>query len=527
MMKGYIILVLQAHLPFVRHPDYENFLEEKWLFEAISETYLPLLRVFRGLEQDGIPFKLTVSISPTLAAMLTDDLLQARYVKHLKQMLQLAESEMKRTEKDPELGSLARMYHEIYSKNYGDFTEIYQNNILKGFQHFQKKGHVELITSAATHCFFPLFQDYPETLEAQIQTGISSHHRIFGKFPQGVWIPECGYFPGLEKFLKVNGVKYFFAAAHGVMFADETPKCGVYAPLMTPNGLAVFGRDPASTHAVWSSEEGYPGDFVYRDFYRDIGFDLPLEYISPYIHEGKTRVNTGFKYYAITGKTDNKRLYQPAKALKKVQEHADNFIYNQVKLVRKLSNLMDREPAIVCPYDAELFGHWWFEGPAWIDALLRKLVDVSELSLVTPVEYLELYPQNQVARPSFSSWGKQGYAQVWLDGRNDWIYPHLHKAIERMKELAHRFPNESGLKERALNQAAREVLLSQASDWPFIMKMGTTVPYATKRIKEHIYNFTQIYEGLCRNVVNTEWLTFIERKNNIFPDIDYRVFKPL
>ncbi|MEW5815230.1 MAG: 1,4-alpha-glucan branching protein domain-containing protein, partial [Spirochaetota bacterium] len=376
-----------------------------------------------------------------------------------------------------------------------------------------------------THSFLPLFQEYPETIEAQIQTAIISHGRTFGCEPKGMWIPECGYFPGLEKYLKANSINYFFTAAHALLFADSKPKYGVYAPVYCPNGIAVFGRDLASSHAVWSSEEGYPGDFLYRDFYRDIGFDLPLEYIGPYVHDGGLRINTGYKYYAITGSMDQKMPYNPQTAKRRVEEHAENFVYNRIKQLGKLGELMDRPPLIVSPYDAELFGHWWFEGTLWIEMLIRKLNQVSDkIQMVTPTSYLSKYSENQVLTPSFSSWGNKGYADVWLNGSNDWVYRHIHKAIDRMKELVKRFPNEKGLKERVLNQAAREVLLSQASDWPFIMKTGTTVPYAVSRVKEHIYNFTQIYENLCKNTVDTEWLTTIEKKNNIFPDIDYRIF---
>jgi 1,4-alpha-glucan branching enzyme len=180
-------------------------------------------------------------------------------------------------------------------------------------------------------------------------------------------------------------------------------------------------------------------------------------------------------------------------------------------------------PIIICPYDAELFGHWWFEGPKFIEEVFRGFASSSVVA-ASPIDYLDMYPHNQKATPAFSSWGDKGYGQVWLDGSNDWIYRHLHKLIERMIELVERFPDESGLKERALNQAAREVLLSQASDWPFIMKTGTTVPYAIKRVKTHIFNFNFIYESLCRNVVKTEWLTKLEKSNNIFPAIDYRMF---
>jgi 1,4-alpha-glucan branching enzyme len=525
MSSGYICFLLHAHLPFVRHPEQERFLEENWLFEAISECYLPLLRAFGRLREDRVPFRITLSISPTLAAMLTDELLQNRYLAHLKMQQELAARETERVRKEPQFIPVVRMYKELIDENLYDFTETYRKNILKGFKSFEKEGYIDIITTAATHSFLPLYQEFPEAVEAQVNTAVISHGRIFGKEPSGFWLPECGYYPGLEKHLKANNLKYFMTAAHGVLFSQCEPRYGVYGPIQCPNGVAVFGRDIQSTASVWSAEDGYPGDQSYRDFYRDIGFDLPLDYIRPFIHEGDIRIYTGFKYYAVTGRTDQKRPYNEEEARGKVVEHAENFLYNRMKQVKRLSTLMDRPPLIVSPYDAELFGHWWFEGPLWLESLFRKMNNKDcDLRMITPLEYLSLYPSNQTGEPSFSSWGNKGYAEVWLNSKNDWIYRHIHKGIERMKELALRFPDEKGLKRRTLNQAAREIMLAMASDWPFIMKNGTTVPYAVRRVKEHIYNFTRIYENLCRNTVNTEWLTSIEKKNTVFPDIDYRIF---
>jgi len=525
MDKATLSFVLHAHLPFVRHPEFESFLEEKWLFEAINETYLPLLRVFDRLDQDGIPFRVTLSVSPTLAAMLEDELLQNRYLAHLNQLIELAEKEVERTAGDEDFNPLAKMYLELFQDNLRDF-EKYNHRLVKGFLNFHKKGYLELITTSATHAFLPLYQQFENDIRAQVQVAVDNHAHIFGKAPKGFWLPECGYYPGVEEILKEAGIEYTFAAAHGLIFADHNPERGVYGPTQTPNGVAFFARDLQSTTAVWSSEEGYPGDPSYREFYRDIGWDLPLDYIGPYIENDNIRVNTGLKYYAITGNTDHKRPYKPADAYEKVREHAENFLYNREKQVKKLEPLMDRKPNILCPFDAELFGHWWFEGPLWLETVIRMVHEEDNgLALATPGDYLKVYPKNQVATPSFSSWGNKGYAEVWLDGSNDWIYPHTYKLVQRMEELARRFPDESGRKERVLNQAAREVLLAQASDWPFIIKTGTTVPYATRRVKEHVYNFTQIYDTLCRNAVSTEWLTSLEKKNNLFPKINYRIFR--
>ena len=527
MKHGYLMMVLHAHLPFVRHPEYPRFLEETWLFEAISETYLPLLRMLDSLERDDVRAHLCLSVSPTLLSMLADEKLGDRYLGHLDRLITLGEQECARTSGQEH--DLARMYLEMYRQARQDYTERYGRDIPAALAHHANEGHIELITTFATHAYIPLYQHSPVNAAAQLKVALDTHKRFFGSRPSGFWLPECGYYPGIEELLDKAGIRYFFTAAHGLLFADERPRNSVYAPVRCPNGLYAFGRDISSTDAVWSNSSGYPGDPVYREFFRDVGHDRPMEQLDNVVHDGNIRANTGYKYYAITGNTDEKQLYDPDEAFRRVHQHSENFLFKQARQSRRVGAYMDRPPVIVSPFDAELFGHWWFEGPQWLESVFRgmqKAVDNGEESVepVTPSDYLARHSDAQTLQPAFSSWGNEGYSEVWLDGSNDWIYRHIHKAIDRMVDLVERFPNETGLKRRALNQAVREVLLSQASDWPFIMRSGTTVTYAVRRFKEHISNFTHIYDSLSRGVISTEWLTRVERRNNIFPDIDYRIF---
>ena len=214
-------------------------------------------------------------------------------------------------------------------------------------------------------------------------------------------------------------------------------------------------------------------------------------------------------------------------AQEKAAEHAGNFMFNRQKQIEYLYDFMQKKPIVVSPYDAELFGHWWYEGPMWLEFLIRKIhFDQDTIRLVTPSEYLHENPRNQVVTPSMSSWGWKGYSEMWLQGPNDWIYRHLHKASERMTELAKDFSQNgpaSGLLGRALNQALRELLLAQGSDWAFIMGTGTHTEYALRRTKEHLLRFTNLYEQIKSNSIDEPWLKDIEWKDNIFPEIDYRV----
>ncbi len=527
MPLGYLCLVLHAHLPFVRHPEYEDFLEEDWLYEAITETYIPLLDIFDGLERDGADWRLTMSVTPTLAAMLSDPLLQFRYLRHLDNLIALAQKEIERTRWEPAFHALARMYHDRFQRAREIFVNQYGNNLLHGFRRFFEAGKLELITCAATHGFLPLMTINRNAMRAQIEIGAREFERHFGRRPQGIWLPECGYAPEVDELVRDAGIRYFFTDTHGVLFAEPRPRFGIYAPILCPgSGVAVLGRDTESSKQVWSAVEGYPGDYLYRDFYRDVGFDLEYEYLKPHLHQIGTRHHTGIKYYRITGRTDQKEVYDARAARDKAAEHAGNFMFNREKQVEWLSGAMGGRPAlIVAPYDAELFGHWWFEGPEWIDFLLRKIHwDQQTVKTITVPEYLDRYPRLQVCKPAFSSWGYKGYCEVWLEGSNDWIYPHLHECADRMVELARRYPNPSLLQRRALNQAARELLLAQSSDWAFILKTGTMVEYARERTRTHVVNFNHLYEQLNGQDIDERWLGEVERRDNLFPTIDYRLY---
>ncbi|MFQ5483168.1 MAG: glycoside hydrolase family 57 protein, partial [Nitrospinaceae bacterium] len=389
MVQGYLSLVLHAHLPFVRHPEFEEFLEEDWFYQAVTETYIPLIHVFEGLQRDHVPFAVTMSLTPTLLSMLADPLLQERYLRHLDRSLEFAEKELHRTRHDPAFHPLAEMYHRRFAEARTTFRDRYDSNLITAFRQLADAGCLDILTCAATHGFLPFMEANPEALRAQIQVAVRTHTRLLGRSPYGIWLPECAYTPGLERYLEEAGLRFFFLDTHGVLHASPRPKYGVYAPVQCPNGVAAFARDPETSTQVWSANEGYPGDAVYRDFYRDAGFDLPYDYVRPYIASTGDRKMTGFKYYRITGDTDQKEPYQPEWARNKTAEHAANFMFNRERQVEHLRGAMGREPLIVSMYDAELFGHWWAEGPWWLDQLIRKSAyDQQVYQLTTPRQFL-------------------------------------------------------------------------------------------------------------------------------------------
>ncbi|HEX8437727.1 DUF1957 domain-containing protein, partial [Archangium sp.] len=426
MSIGSLAIVLHAHLPFVRHPEYPDFLEEDWLYEAISETYLPLLLVFDKLAEDKVPFRVTLTLTPTLVTMLRDELLMGRYAHKLDQLCELGALEVHRTRNDPVFSRLAHFYRDHFESLRSAFRERYKRDLVSAFRRLQDAGHVEIITCNATHGFLPLMQQTPEAVRAQISVAASHYRLTFGRDAPGIWLAECGYYPGVEKFLAAERIRYFFVDTHGLTDATPRPLHGPFAPIYTETGVAAYARDPESSQQVWSSEHGYPGDPVYREFYRDIGWDLELDYIRPFIQPTGDRKNTGFKYYRITGKTQDKQPYDPEAARERTATHAGNFLFNREKQFEWLAGKMGgRKPVVVAPYDAELYGHWWFEGPWFLDALFRKVAEQKTFQLVTASDDLAEHPENQVATPPLCSWGAGGYANMWLDPSNDWIYRHL------------------------------------------------------------------------------------------------------
>jgi 1,4-alpha-glucan branching enzyme len=369
---GYVSIHLHAHLPFVRHPEHRDFLEEDWLYEAITETYLPLLRVFDRLTDEGVPFRISMTMSPPLVAMLRDDLLVTRYARRLERLCDLADREVHRTRHDPTFHELALHYQSEFRELRTLFEDRYRRDLVGAFRRLEEAGRLELLTCGATHGFLPLMQMYPEAARAQIAVAATHHRRHFGRNPAGIWLPECGYYPGVDELLAEQDIRYFFVDTHGITDATPRPRHGAYTPIYTPSGPAAFGRDAESSRQVWSAEHGYPGDVDYREFYRDIGWDLDWEYVKPWIQPNGQRKNVGIKYYRITGKTQHKEPYHPGRARERAATHAGNFLHNRERQIEHLAGTMGGvRPMVVSPYDAELYGHWWYEGPQLLVFLIR------------------------------------------------------------------------------------------------------------------------------------------------------------
>ncbi|TGN11749.1 glycoside hydrolase family 57 protein [Leptospira ilyithenensis] len=524
--KGYLLLMLHAHLPFVRHPGYDlPFIEENWLNEAILETYIPLIRVFQNLKKENVPFRITMSFTPTLSSMLVDEYLQNQFRKYIKNLISLAKEEKKRTKFDPHLNYLSDYYLSHFEDSLSVFEET-KGDLTKQFLPFVESGHLEIITSPATHGFLPFYQSEPSIIRSQLRNGRRTFRKIWGRDPKGIWLSECGYYPGLEDDLDKEGFRYFFVDTHGINHASPRPMFGVYSPVEVGYGVFAFGRDKESSRQVWSSIDGYPGDFHYREYYRDIGHDLDYNYMEPFLNSNGIRINTGIKYHKITGKTAHKEYYRPLEAMEICGNHAEDFLRNRISQAEALYSENKQPAIIVSPYDAELYGHWWYEGPQFIEFLFKKIhFDQDVIQTIHPLEATRVVPKVQSVKMQMSSWGENGYGDVWLNPSNDWIYKHIHSlSIDMFHKTNELKDSKDPLIIRVLKQMGRELLLLQSSDWAFIMKTGTMVDYAIRRTNVHSNLFLHLKSMLDTGNMDEASLAKIESEHNLFPDIQVSDF---
>ena len=523
--SGYLCLFLHAHLPFVRHPEYEDSLEERWLVEANTECYLPLLHVLEARAARGAKGAMTVSLSPTLLALWGDELLRERYAHRLSRLVELAEADTRRYRGDARFGPLAEEAHARLVASLANFNGRYGRDLAAAFRRVEASGVVRLVTCGATHGFLPLMDLGRPAWRAQVGVAAREFERSIGHAPEGMWLPECGYAPGVEDVLAEFGIRWFVVDSHGIRHACPRPVPGTYAPFRTASGVVALGRDEESSRQVWSATEGYPGDEWYREYYRDQGFDLPLDEVRGYLPSGGTRTHLGLKYYRITDrKREHREPYEPARAAARVREHADHFVRARVAQARAASDALGQPALLLAPYDAELFGHWWHEGPAWLDAVLDRVEREPALRAVDGGAAIAAIPRSSEGSLHVSSWGAGGYAGYWLAPENDWIYRHLLRASERMQALANRGVGGDDVRGRALRQAGRELLLAQASDWAFILKTGTLVPYAILRTEKHLETFHRLADMAEHGGGDATFLGAAETAHPLFPTIDPGLF---
>ena len=513
MAAGNLALVLHAHLPYV-HSNEPGSLEEDWYFQALLECYLPLLDVLeQAAAEPALRPRLSMGLSPTLLSLLSSAELSRRFGPWLavrQDLLQQAPAGH-----EAAVAGLAddlRRARAAWDACGGD--------LLPRFRQLQQAGVLDLLTCAATHGYLPLLRDCPEAVRAQLLTAVREHERLLGVRPQGIWLPECAYYEGLDRLLVSCGLRYAILDAHGLLHGQPRPRYGVYAPICTPAGMAFFARDSESTLPVWSARDGYPGQAPYREFHRDLGWDLPAEELQ------RRGINCprplGLKLHRVSGRAcslEAKQPYLPEEAIARVARDARHYLQGRSQHLLELGAAMERQPLLVAPFDAELFGHWWFEGPQFLAAIFRQ-AEAEGVGLRTLRESLSQGDALQLCQPSPSSWGQGGYHNYWLNDSNAWVIPQWHRASRAMVQRVNR-----GVASEAdrdlLTQAGRELLLAQSSDWSFILRAGTTTELARERIERHLGRFWRLMEALDRGVAPpADWLAAVCREDSLFPRLN-------
>ena len=479
MAGGDLALVLHAHLPFIRHPEHRYHLEEHWLYEATSPTYLPLLDVFRGLAREGVPFRMTMSLSPPLvhdaARRSAED---AHRGLPRSACCASATKEVRRTRRRSDVPPHRPLLPRALRAPQGALRRA------------ARRSRRRLPRSCKTTASSRSSPSAPPTATCRSSASrrrgarrsrwpCESYQQHVRPRPRGIWLPECGYVPGARRRILADaGMRFFFVDTHGMRQRRARSRRSASTRRFLQDRRRRVRRATSSRPSRCGRQGGLPGRRVYRDFYRDIGFDLPTSTTS-------ARTSTPTASACITGyqvlphHRARRRLRQAALRPgpgARARRRARRQLHVQPRASSSSTwrRTMDRRPLVVSPYDAELYGHWWFEGPWFLDFLARKSRSISRrCSLATPAEYLRENTVNAVAEPSPSSLGRRRLLERLARRRNDWIYRHVHRAEARMHRA--RPPRKDGADDctrRALNQAARELLLAQSSDWAFIMKTG-------------------------------------------------------
>jgi len=563
--KGRFALVLHAHLPYVlSHGVWPHGTD--WLNEATAETYIPLLNAFNRLAEDGISAKVTLNITPILCEMLADEGFKDEFVGYCDQRVLFAQQNEKefRDTGRPHLASLARTWAAYFEGVRRDFTDKYGRDLVAAFRRLQDAGHIEVITCCATHGYLPLL-GRDECVQAQVRTAVTAYKRHFGRPPRGIWLPECAYRPryqwrspldkegktpaverlGVEEVLHDAGIRYFIVDSHllkggkpiGVYIdrfealkrlwgqfaehyqprAEDTEHSPHRTYVVCPDpsaerSTAIFVRDPRSALQVWSAEHGYPGDGWYLDFH-------------------KKHYPGGHRYWRVTDcKADlgDKQQYDPTRIEGCLESHADHFA-GLLGQILDSDPLVERGQGVVCaPFDAELLGHWWFEGPRWLEKVIRRLHATSAVIPVTCSEYVADHPPAGVIRLPEGSWGEGGFHWIWLNDWTEWTWRHIYESEDRFLALlaAHKSGADATMAE-LLRQAGRELLLLESSDWQFLISTWSARDYAESRISVHYNDLKRllgIAEGYAaKRALPDEDRAFLERlrqRDAVFPDLD-------
>lgn len=579
-MLGYFTFILHTHLPYVLHHGKWPHGSD-WLSEAVAECYIPILEALDRLDKKGLKPRISMDFSPINLEQLSDPSFAEVFVEYCDEKIAAAEKDFGYFADNDELHlqPLAKFWHTFYSETKELFVEKYQCNVVRAFRKLQDKGILDAMTCGATHGYFPLLLR-DANIRAQLQVAISTHEKHFGKRPRGIWIPECGYRPayawkppvgpeelrqeakerlGVEELLSETGLEYFVVdgalTKGGIRVKTHLPYeerlkklydeseeiykihdpfeshadrslADIYAVRSTTRELphtqpVVFSRDAVTSAIVWSADMGYPGSPPYLDFH-------------------KKHHNSGHRYWAVTGsKVDlaDKVEYDPTVIDAMLEANADQFVSILRDQLQEHLNEHGHAGIVASPFDTELFGHWWFEGPRFIEKVMEKLATDPDIRMTNCANALKEVPgpRKTIALPE-GSWGEGGGHFVWLNKEVKWtwerIYPLEEKFHQTLRTLRDNGAMEDGqIPDETLrlimHQAARELLLMEASDWQFVISTKGAIDYSTERFTKHTDYLEAILdmairyvEGQGLNEEDTDLLEDAVIKDRPFETID-------
>lgn len=571
MSKGHFAFVLHGHLPYVMsHGRWPHGTD--WLSEATAETYIPVIQALNELVAEGIKPKLTMGLSPVLSEQLADPAFFEEFVSYLTQKIEAAQADAAEFHRYGQENMLknAHFWEKFYSETLSYFEGI-NRDIIAQFRQLQDAGYLELITCGATHGYYPLLSR-DESLQVQTKMAVKCYERHFGRRPRGIWLPECAYRPryewsppvpiegwdkprlrkGVDEFLTENGLDFFIidsallkgGQSTGVYIdrfealkllwgqfekaykprkveTDKTPR-EAYLVSSAPEGkkpTAVYTRDDETGLLVWSGEHGYPGDGHYLDFH-------------------KKRFPGGHRYWAVTSsKADlgDKVEYHHASAIERVHENSEHFAGKITQIISDYHEKSGSKGVLVAPYDAELFGHWWFEGPGFLKSVLKNIANSPDVDLTFLSEDLDRRKPTQIVSIPEGSWGQGNHHYIWLNEHNEWTWKHIYESEATMCRLAawwvdHPESQDQKL-ESILKQMARELMLMSASDWQFLISTFAARDYAELRLSEHYADFCRLAKMAEQkiagdSVTDGEWsfLKDCQIRDNLFQDIELEWF---
>ena len=522
-----IVLVLNGGQEYIKHvgDDKETYAAQtNRLFEAISETYIPLLNLFENLEKTEVPFKIALVLSPILCTLLEDRAVQDQYIDWLEKRIRLGQSEIERCKDNPKLLQNAKACFEK-ARNEKEYYENIDRKIVKKFHEFQKKGFVELLATCGTDIYLPHYNDMPEIMGAQVETGIYAYRNYFGEIPEGFWLPELGYYPGVEKILKVYGMNYTILDARSFLFSEKEPVKGIFYPARFDNALVAFGRDSYSDAEIFS-EEGFASNTVYKAQNRDVGYELTSDQLDGYVKKGMPRFGFEYKYWKKGSiKQDAENIYDEEAAKEQCKKDAETFVSKRIQKINEAEKIIEDSDYVCLTVSVNLdnLRTKWAEGVDWIENVIRQICS-SEVKMDLPKTMVQNPFALQRIKPYFGSNSGSGYGEDLISNKNSWMMRYVRKASERMVDLANRFPTETGLKARLLNLGAKELMLAQSCGWAKMIENDEFPEYAETRFKQSIIDFTAVFDALGSNTVSTEWLTKLEIEHQLFGWMNYRIF---